>query len=91
VPPKPQRTRGYALQKIRKRILGRNPLCVRCNAAGRTRLATEVDHIVPLHKGGEDSDSNRQGLCSECHVEKTREDLGQALKVAIGLDGYPIE
>jgi 5-methylcytosine-specific restriction endonuclease McrA len=81
-----QRIRGRKLQAIRKRVLSENPLCVICG-----RRAVQVDHIKPIFKGGDDDpidDSNRQGLCAQCHAEKTRRDLGQ--RPAIGLDGYPI-
>lgn len=39
-------------------------------------VATEVDHIVPLSKGGPDSAHNKQGLCRECHRLKTLADGG---------------
>tara|TARA_B110001450_G_C17493964_1_gene429527 strand:+ start:254 stop:586 length:333 start_codon:yes stop_codon:yes gene_type:complete len=32
----------------------------------------EVDHIVPLHKGGEDHVDNCQALHRTCHAEKTQ-------------------
>lgn len=81
-----KRIRGRKLQAIRKRVLTANPLCEVCG-----RRAVEVDHIKPIFKGGDDDpldDTNRQGLCDQCHAEKTRRDLNQ--RPAIGLDGYPI-
>ncbi len=36
----------------------------------------EVDHIVPLSKGGRDAPSNMQWLTREQHRDKTRRDLG---------------
>lgn len=62
---------------IRAAVLRCNPLCVSCEANGRTTAATEVDHIKPLHKGGTDDPDNLQGLCRDCHADKTRRDLGQ--------------
>lgn len=47
-------------------------------------MAVELDHIVPLFKGGADDDSNLQGLCSPCHAAKTAEDMGYK---PIGGDG----
>ena len=85
------RIRGRRLQAIRKHVLAANPLCVMCKASGRVTLATEVDHIVALANGGEDNHENRQALCSECHAEKTRRDLGQRERPLIGLDGWPVE
>jgi len=84
VPPSPLRTaavagteriRGRRLQQIRQAFFRDHPLCSRCEAQGRVRVAIELDHIVPLFKGGKDVGSNRQGLCHACHEEKTREDM----------------
>lgn len=70
-----ERIRGRRLQRIRQQHFSERPLCVLCEAKGITSLATELDHIIPLHKGGRDDDTNRQGLCSDCHRTKTRIDL----------------
>ena len=85
-----KRTRGRTLQRLRERILRADPFCAACRAAGRVRPATDLDHIVPLFKGGTDDDANLQGLCAECHSEKTRADLGQRARVEIGVDGVPV-
>lgn len=71
------RIRGRRLQERRERWQRTRPLCVHCEARGVSRLWTELDHIVPLHKGGRDDDSNLQGLCTPCHQAKTRADLSQ--------------
>ena len=87
-----KRTTGRALQRKRARHFRLHPLCVRCQALGRVRVATELDHIVALINGGKD-DGEVQGLCAECHKAKTAEDLGHRPYVprpTIGLDGYPI-
>ena len=70
------RIRGRRLQAIRKHVLAASPLCVMCKASGRVTLATEVDHIVALVNGGEDSHENRQALCAPCHQVKTAQDCG---------------
>lgn len=69
-----QRITGSKLQAIRARWLSLHPLCVDCEKLGRVTAARELDHIVPLHLGGQDNDSNRQGLCVECHKVKTRQE-----------------
>lgn len=55
-------------------------------------LATELDHIVPVGRGGSDTDDNRQGLCVRHHAIKTARDGGYEYHEPrqIGLDGYPI-
>ncbi len=48
-------------------ILSRDPVCVVCQRVP----STEVDHITPKHKGGEDTDENLRGVCHRCHQKKT--------------------
>ena len=65
--------------RIRERVMQRdNYLCQSC-LPDRVTVATDVDHIVPLHLGGGDNEENLQSLCRECHDEKTiREGSGRA-------------
>ncbi len=86
-----ERIRGWKGQAIRAKWLRWHPLCAMCEPLGRVTVATEVDHRVPLFKGGADDDSNRQSLCTECHIEKTRADKGHDAKVGKGCDasGWP--
>ncbi len=72
----PKRMTGRKLQAARKRLFEANPLCVECDKRGIVRLATQRDHVVALTNGGADDDSNVQGLCDECHEEKS---LGERL------------
>jgi 5-methylcytosine-specific restriction enzyme A len=85
------RISGRALQTLRNRILNDEPLCRSCTSKGKVTAATEIDHIIPLSKGGTYDDENLQPLCAECHKAKTARDTGRTYKPAIGLDGYPIE
>lgn len=55
----------------RRAVLDEEPLCRACLAQNVTRASVEVDHIVPLHLGGSDRRSNKQGLCAPCHRAKT--------------------
>lgn len=68
---------GRKLQAARARLFSANPLCVECEKHGRVQLATQRDHIVSLGDGGADDDSNVQGLCHDCHEEKS---LGERLR-----------
>jgi 5-methylcytosine-specific restriction endonuclease McrA len=64
---------------------------VACKLEGYFTAAVEVDHVIPLHKGGKDDASNLQSLCRDCHDAKTRRDLGQRDRShAIGVDGWPV-
>lgn len=67
--PAVQRIRGHKLAKIRDRILLRDE-CT-CQMCGRVSSDLEVDHKIPLHLGGTESDDNRWCLCRECHQYKT--------------------
>lgn len=88
-----KRRTGRWLQKERERWFKRKPFCVICFAHTPPRLvlATELDHIVPLHKGGKDIASNKQGLCDPCHLAKSILERGRQQAQKVGLDGYPIE
>jgi 5-methylcytosine-specific restriction protein A len=72
--------------ELRHVVLVEEPLCMICQRAP----AIEVDHIIPISKGGTDHRDNLQGACKACHEEKTFKDLGLRKPQPIGLDGYPI-
>lgn len=69
-----KRITGRALMRIRDRILMRD--CYTCRVCGRVDPGPwlEVDHIVPLHIGGKEEDSNRQVLCHSCHKKKSEKE-----------------
>ena len=69
-----RRLSGRALQQARLELFSREPLCRKCKANGRTSVATQRDHIIPLAEGGTEEDSNIQALCEPCHGEKTAEE-----------------
>ncbi|WP_108934476.1 HNH endonuclease [Streptomyces ardesiacus] len=54
---------------------GRRPQCARCPAQPLPSLV-DVDHVVPIHKGGTDTSDNVQVLCKPCHRVKTHRDCG---------------
>lgn len=59
---------------MRRAYLRRNPLCVHCHEKGIVEAATELDHIVPLHRNPDDFwnfETGVQGLCTACHQAKT--------------------
>ena len=65
--------RGYGglWPKVRARQLVRQPLCEVCLEAGRTTLAQDVHHRVPLRQGGDNSPENLESLCHMHHSQKT--------------------
>lgn len=73
------RKRGTTLIRLRRQLFARDPLCAMCKAAGRVTLAVIRDHIVPLTEGGQDVESNVQGLCVECHDQKSLAERQRAL------------
>jgi 5-methylcytosine-specific restriction protein A len=91
------RVGGRPLQRIRKRHFAKHPLCVMCFAVGRVTTAAQLDHIIPLELGGKDFDedngTNRQGLCIECHKEKSLKDFGMQKRKETGVDerGFPTD
>ena len=69
------RLRGRRGQERRKAWLAAHPLCAHCLLeGGRVRAGDEVDHIIPLHRGGSDDNSNLQTLCAAHHKAKTAEE-----------------
>lgn len=47
----------------------------RCEACGEpTGDTTQVDHIVPIRDGGDNSLANLRALCRDCHRQKTQLD-----------------
>jgi 5-methylcytosine-specific restriction enzyme A len=72
---------------VRKAYLSKHPLCRHCEQRGIITPAHEIDHIVPLFKGGHDAWSNYQALCVECHKIKTAQDANT--KQGCDANGYP--
>ena len=59
--------RSRAWPAARRAHLAREPRCRQCGAP-----ATQVDHIIPLARGGPELDPrNLQALCRACHAAKT--------------------
>lgn len=89
---KVNRIRGRTLQAIRASHFRLHPLCVMCEAKGRITAAQELDHVKSLDHGGTNDSENYQGLCIDCHKEKSIKERGYTYKpkVTTGLDGWPV-
>ena len=58
-------------KKKRFRVLSRSEFrCVYCGA-GAPEKRIEVDHVVPVSKGGDDHESNLVAACLDCNVGKS--------------------
>lgn len=69
-----KRITGEELQKIREEIaLDAEYICQACGRVTDLRHG-EVDHKIPLHLGGAESQQNRQWLCKDCHRKKTEQE-----------------
>lgn len=57
--------------RLRKQYISNNPFCTECNRLGKVEIATVVDHIIPISKGGAAKDErNYQSLCKYHHDVK---------------------
>ena len=55
-------------ERVRRRVLRRDGYrCYVCGAEG----ASQVDHIIPVSRGGTDDESNLASICNACHAAKT--------------------
>lgn len=72
-----KRITGRRLQELRHQLFKKSPLCAICNL----RAAAIRDHIIPLFEGGEDVESNTQGICHECDDVKSK---AERLRARVG-------
>lgn len=70
-----RRMTGAKLQQRRLHLWSQSPCCAACGRLTDYPHGFELDHVVPLHLGGRDDESNLQVLCSGpdgCHAAKTK-------------------
>lgn len=65
-----EKRRRHRARKLGGNIIPASPVCVCC----RTHDELEVDHIVPLSRGGSDEPVNHQWLCRACNASKGASD-----------------
>jgi 5-methylcytosine-specific restriction protein A len=64
-----------------------NPYCKICGRLTDYPDGFQLDHIIPLHKGGPDEDENLQILDIECHDRKTMQDMGYRERLEFDKEG----
>jgi len=67
--------KGRPWRRLREEILQRDSYlcqCDECMKSGALKVAHEVDHIVPLSRGGDDSPDNLRAINRDCHKVKTQ-------------------
>ena len=66
--------------EVRKYVFKRDSF--QCQSCGKTDLETNlnIDHIIPLARGGSNDISNLQTLCQTCNQKKKRKDSGAWLR-----------
>lgn len=63
------RAKRITTQQIRD-VFSRDRVCRKCGGPGK-----DVDHVIPVHRGGQTELSNLQLLCRACHRLKSGADL----------------
>jgi 5-methylcytosine-specific restriction enzyme A len=84
-----RRITGRRNQARRRFFFATSPLCAGClkKTPQVVRIATELDHIKPLSQGGDEDDpDNWQGLCHDCHAEKSALEAGKTPPSTRGFD-----
>ena len=73
IPKRPEDRSPRIRYLARRRFqIGSGGRCAFCGC-----VAQEIDHTIPLSRGGLDVLANMQPLCKRCHRSKTREDRGR--------------
>lgn len=90
------RGRGLQARRLRKWTEATG-CCVKCGTLTayadprKDPKGFHLDHIAMLEKSKDDREENTQVLCVPCHEAKTAADMGYRERIAIGMDGWPIE
>lgn len=83
---------GRPWRRLRDQILARDGFMCQCEKCKGVKLiAHEVDHIIPVAKGGTDHPNNLRAMHRDCHAEKTKREAtpGYRPRVKTGVDGWP--
>ena len=82
------RLRGAKAVARRLRVWTKSPWCAMCGCLTfYTPDGFHIDHRIPLHKAGPDTEDNLQTLCIPCHDKKTALDMGYTERVEFDNQG----
>lgn len=81
------RLRGRKATARRLRLWTANPYCAACGRLTEYPDGFQLDHRIPLHKGGPDTDENLQVLDHDCHDRKTMKDMGYTERLEFDREG----
>lgn len=76
---------GRPWRRLRDAVLLRDKYLCQCAECAERLVpleATEVDHIVPIAKGGKDEGSNLRAINTDCHKRKTLRESGVNVKLS---------
>lgn len=70
---------GRPWRRLREYVLQRDGGMCQCeDCKGQDKIAHEVDHVIPLARGGTDDPGNLRAINRDCHKAKTaREGRGR--------------
>lgn len=87
---KPKRINGIT-KSIRYEVLKRdNFKCVFCGKS-KDEVSLEIDHIIPVSKGGTDELSNFQTLCCTCNLSKSNRIYQNNVAENTTIPSFPLE
>lgn len=75
-----KKRRSTVLNKHKKMLLEMMPSCNKCGVSVTNKTA-ELDHIVPVIRGGGNRLDNLQLLCKNCHTEKTKKEIAEGKRL----------
>lgn len=82
------RLRGRKATARRLRLWSKSPYCAMCGKLTEYPFGFQLDHRVPLHKGGVDEEENLQVLDIDCHDKKTMIDMGYKERLEFDSQGH---
>lgn len=83
------RYRSARWSRLRAWVLRKEPMCRYCAKRGVATVATTVDHIEPVARGGDFwSPVNLASACAACNYSKADTPLDEWIAGGCDVDGY---